>query len=93
MHFAKVAIAWSQWPVLERAAGFRTFLAEGFDEVISYAALRRAETIGCPVGSGERLADMERLTGLALLRGWRPKPEDYWGHRNAKKFNRYFGPY
>jgi len=62
-------------PALERIGDFGLFLEEAFDEALTYAALRKAETIGRPVGSREWLEDMERRTGLALLPGKRgPKP-------------------
>lgn len=38
-------------PALERVDDFRAFLGEEFDEAMSYAALRRAESVGRPVGS------------------------------------------
>ncbi len=38
-------------PVLQRTDDFRTFLAEKFDEAATYAPLRKAETIGHPIGS------------------------------------------
>lgn len=53
-------------PALERVGDFRTFLGEEFDEAMSYAALRRAESVGRPIGSKEWLSDMEAKTGLTL---------------------------
>ena len=68
-HVVKVA------PALERIGDFKAFLGEEFDEAITYAALRKAETIGRPVGSRAWLEDMEVRTGLALLPGKRgPNP-------------------
>jgi putative transposase len=68
-HVVKVA------PAMERIGDFAAFLGEDFDEAFTYAALRKAETIGRPVGSQEWLEDMESRTGLALLPGKRgPKP-------------------
>ena len=62
-------------PALERVGDFRAFLGEEFDEAFTYAALRKAETIGRPVGSKEWLEDMASKTGLSLLPGKRgPKP-------------------
>ncbi len=52
-HVVKVA------PVLERVGEFSAFLGQEFDETTSYAALRKAETIGRPVGSAEWIAKME----------------------------------
>jgi putative transposase len=63
-------------PALERVGNFAAFLGQEFDEVLTYAALRKAETIGRPVGSPEWLSDMEKRTGLTLTpqkRGPKPK--------------------
>ena len=68
-HVVKVA------PALERLGDFATFLGEDFDEALDYAALRKAESVGRPVGSLEWLEDMEVRTGKRLRpmkRG--PKP-------------------
>ena len=63
-------------PALERVGDFRVFLGEDFDEAFTYAALRKAETIGRPVGSAEWLEDMAAMTGLSLVPGKRgPKPK------------------
>lgn len=64
-------------PALERVGDFAAFLGEPFDEALSYAALRKAESTGRPIGSPEWLADMEARTGLTLRpqkRGPKPKP-------------------
>lgn len=62
-------------PALERVGDFAAFLGEDCDEALSYAALRRAESVGRPVGSPEWLADMETRTGRTLTPGKRgPKP-------------------
>ncbi len=62
-------------PALERVGDFAAFLGEDFDEALSYAALRKAEGVGRPVGSREWLEDMEGRTGLSLIPGKRgPKP-------------------
>lgn len=53
-------------PALERVGNFAAFLGEPFDEALSYAALRKAESVGRPVGSKEWLAAMEAQTGLML---------------------------
>ena len=50
-------------PALERVGDFAAFLGEDFDEALSYAALRKAESVGRPVGSQEWLAEMEELSG------------------------------
>jgi len=73
-HVVKVA------PALARIGDFKSFLGDEFDEAFTYAALRKAETIGRPVGSREWLLDMECRTGLALLPGKRgPKPRNNQG--------------
>jgi putative transposase len=59
-HVVKVA------PALERVGDFAAFLGEEFDEALSYAALRKAESVGRPVGSKEWLVAMEQRTGLKL---------------------------
>jgi putative transposase len=62
-------------PALERVGNFAAFLDEDFDEALTYAALRKAETVGRPVGSAEWLAAMEARTGKQLAprkRGRRP---------------------
>ena len=53
-------------PALERVGDFATFLGEDFDEALTYAALRKAESVGRPVGSAEWLEDMGQRTGKAL---------------------------
>jgi putative transposase len=64
-------------PALERVGDFAAFLGEPFDEALSYAALRKGESVGRPVGSPEWLIDMEARTGLTLrpqMRGPKRKP-------------------
>src|SRR3546814_13517388 len=79
-------------PVLERVGNFTAFLDEAFDEAFTYAALRKAESVGRPVGSPEWLKDMEARTGLT----WRPRkrwppPKGYLGVKYTvpviQKFN------
>jgi len=53
-------------PSLERVGDFSAFLTEGFDKVLHYAALRKAEPVGRPIGSKAWLAAMEAKTGLKL---------------------------
>jgi len=53
-------------PALDRVGNFKAFLGEDFDEAFTYGALRKAESIGRPVGSPDWLADMEAKTGLSL---------------------------
>lgn len=64
-------------PALERVGDFAAFLSQDFDEALTYAALRKAESTGRLVGSAEWLADMEARTGRALTPGKRgPKPKN-----------------
>jgi putative transposase len=67
-------------PLLDRIGDFAAFLDEEFDEAFTYSALRKAESIGRPVGSKEWLADLEKTTGRKLAAGPRgPKPKEYGG--------------
>jgi putative transposase len=59
-HVVKVA------PVLERIGEFVDFLDEPFDEDRDYAALRRGETIGRPVGEPAWLRALEKRVGRSL---------------------------
>ena len=58
-------------PALERVGDFAAFLGEEFDEALSYAGLRKAESVGRPVGSKAWLAEMEARTGKVLAAGKR----------------------
>ncbi|WP_156377754.1 hypothetical protein [Sphingopyxis sp. Root1497] len=53
-------------PALERVDDFTAFMDEAFDEAFAYAAPRKAERIGRPIGSAQCLDDMEARTGLLL---------------------------
>jgi hypothetical protein len=59
-HVVKVA------PALARVGNFAAFLGEEFDEALSYAALRKAESVGRPIGSADWLAQMEERSGRVL---------------------------
>jgi putative transposase len=61
-------------PALERVGDFAAFLGESFDEAADYAALRKAETIGRPVGDADWLADLEVRTGRVLAPAKRGRP-------------------
>jgi putative transposase len=66
-------------PALERVGDFAAFLSEDFDEAMTYAALRKAESVGRPIGSKDWIADMEARTGLTLApakRGPVPRGRD-----------------
>ena len=58
-------------PALDRVGDFLAFLGEDFDEALTYAALRKAESVGRPIGSPEWLREMEARTGRALAPGKR----------------------
>jgi putative transposase len=65
-------------PLLERAGDFAAFLAEPFDEDAAYAALRRAETIGRPLGDEGWITRLEREHGRTLAplkRGRKPREQ------------------
>ena len=53
-------------PVLDRVGDFAQFLDQPFDEDNAYAALRRAETIGRPIGDPRWLKGLEEQTGRSL---------------------------
>ena len=53
-------------PVLKRTGDFAAFPAEDFDADFAYAALRKAERVGRPVGSKDWITDMEARTGMTL---------------------------
>jgi len=56
-------------PALERIGDFAAFLSEDFDEALTYAALRKAESVGRPIGSSDWLADIEHRLGKVLTPG------------------------
>ena len=58
-------------PVLERVGDFARFLADSLDEDAAYAALRRAETIGRPIGDPDWIDALETRTGRSLKPGKR----------------------
>ena len=60
-------------PAIERVGDFAAFLGEDFDQALGYAALRKAESVGRPVGSLKWLKDMEARTGKTLAPG-KPGP-------------------
>ncbi len=58
-------------PVLERVGNFKEFLGAEFEEEAAYGPLRRAETIGRPVGTSDWLKGLEKRTGRSLAPGKR----------------------
>ncbi len=63
-------------PALDRVGDFAAFLDTPVDPDDAYAALRRAETVGRPIGSDAWLEDLETRTGRPLKPGKRgPKPK------------------
>lgn len=69
-------------PALERVGDFAAFLDDPFDEALTYAALRKAEGIGRPIGSAAWLSDMEQRLGRSLA------PQKRGPKRNGKADNR-----
>jgi len=62
-------------PALERVGDFASFLAQEVDEDAAWLALRRAESIGRPIGDAAWIANLEARTGRVLAPGRRgPKP-------------------
>jgi putative transposase len=53
-------------PGLDRVGDFAAFLGEEFDEATTYAALRKAESVGRPIGAPDWLTAMEARTGRQL---------------------------
>ena len=62
-------------PALERVGDFAAFLAGEVDEDAAFAPLRRAETIGRPIGDAEWIAMLEERTGRTLAPGKRGPPK------------------
>jgi len=63
-------------PVLDRVGKFGQFLRVRGDDDVDYAPLRRAETIGRPIGDAKWLKKLEAKTGRTLApqkRGPKPK--------------------
>lgn len=63
-------------PVLDRVESFGQFLRARGDDDVDYAPLRRAETIGRPIGDAKWLKKLEAKTGRTLApqkRGPKPK--------------------
>jgi REP-associated tyrosine transposase len=64
-------------PVLERVGSFADFLAAAFDQDEAFAALRRSETTGRPVGSQGWITRLERQLARPLAPRKRgPKPRE-----------------
>lgn len=62
-------------PALDRVEDFGRFLGEAFDEDADYLALRRAESIGRPIGDPAWLKSLETQTRRSLAPARRgPKP-------------------
>jgi putative transposase len=53
-------------PALDRVGDFAAFLKQDFDEDADYLALRRAESVGRPIGDADWLRAMEARTGRVL---------------------------
>ena len=72
-------------PVLERYGDVRAFLGEEADPAL-FEQLRRAETIGRPVGSADFIARIEELSGRRLAAARRgPKPKEKAGEQAGEQ--------
>jgi len=56
-------------PALDRVGDFAAFLAEDIDEDAAWLALRRAESIGRPIGDADWIAALEARTGRTFAPG------------------------
>jgi putative transposase len=74
---ARLAAKAEDWPWSSNRA---LIAGEDFDEALSYAALRQAESTGRPVGSEQWLKDMEARTGKVL----RPQKRGRKAQRHAE---------
>jgi putative transposase len=54
-------------PVRERIPDFAAFLDQSCDEDASFAALRRSERTGRPIGDETRLRALEQSTGRSII--------------------------
>jgi putative transposase len=73
----EVAPVIDRGPVLERTGNFAAFLGEEFDEALSYSALRKAESVGRPVGSADWLKEYGGADRDGA-RGWEAGPTAKW---------------
>jgi len=55
----------------DRVGDFAAFLDEDINEDAAWLALRRAESIGRPIGDTDRMAALEARTGRTLVPGKR----------------------
>jgi putative transposase len=63
--------------VLERVGSFAAFLGTAFDQDAAFAALRRSETTGRPIGSQDWIRRLERDLARPLAPRKRgPKPRE-----------------
>ena len=53
-------------PALERVGDFATFLARDVDEAAAFMPLRKAESIGRPIGDAGWIKTLEARTGRTL---------------------------
>lgn len=53
-------------PALDRVGDFAAFLAEDVDEAAAFAPIRRAESVGRPIGDADWMAALEAQTGRTL---------------------------
>lgn len=65
-------------PALERYGDFAAFLGQPADDGPAWAALRKSETSGRPIGDAEWLATLEARSGRTLAPKKRgPKPKQF----------------
>ena len=75
-------------PLLGQIDDFAAFLSETFDEDAAYAALRRSETIGRPIGSADWIERLERDHDRTLAPRKRGrKPRDDGGAEDGELFS------
>jgi hypothetical protein len=53
-------------PVLDRWPNFRELLLQDYDE--AFTSLRKAEGIGCPLGTADFVIELERRLGRSIAR-------------------------
>jgi putative transposase len=53
-------------PGIKRIGDFRVFLDADFDEAADFMALRKAESVGRPIGDSDWISALEAKTGRVL---------------------------
>jgi putative transposase len=76
-------------PLLERVSDFAAFLGQPFDETAAFAPLRRAETIGRPLGTAAWVGRLEQQFDRPLAAQKRgPKPQEHAVARSGDLFSK-----